>query len=138
MKDNTLANPNSFINYTFEEFRDYTLIVTSLLHGDCSTEHQSVVEAWIAVGLLDCATTPISVTLETIDGTDPCNKDLTANVANGSHCYSYIWFKEVGGNWQQITGQTGAIIPVTCNTRYKVEGAHLILSHNFFYNMFDC
>jgi hypothetical protein len=121
MEQNATVNNNqAATSYTFEEFRDYTIDAVIGLHGACSTEHESVVESWISVGLFDCAN--INISFEENDPTpaDPCDKELTAIVNNGSGCYNFEWFEIDNGNPinLNLTTQT---IPVTCNKVYRVK-----------------
>jgi hypothetical protein len=111
---------NPLQDYTFEDFRDFTINAVIDLHGACSPQHKSVVDAWVSVGLFDCAN--ISITFEENDPTpaDPCDKELTAKVNNGSGCYTYEWFEIDGANIinLNLTTQT---IPVVCNKVYRVK-----------------
>jgi Zn-dependent metalloprotease len=113
--------------FSFEDFRDLTLAGVIDFYGACSTEHQSVVEAWIAVGLLDCD--DLAVNLEVIANAAPCLPTLRANVENGTGCYTYAWYEDIGGNWQVLTGQNGNMISAPCNKAYKVEVTDNLLSN---------
>jgi Zn-dependent metalloprotease len=106
------------LQYSFEGFRDLSLQAVIGLYGECSSQHHEVVKAWIAVGLLDCDN--LDVVFVDTPTPDPCVKTLTAKIENGSGCYTYEWFKIVGGvdSALSINNHT---INVLCNNVYKVK-----------------
>ncbi|NJN77618.1 MAG: M4 family metallopeptidase [Saprospiraceae bacterium] len=106
--------------YTFEDFRDFTIQAAINLHGVCTNQHRSIVEAWVAVGLLDCAN--INISFEENDPTpaDPCDKELTAIVNNGSGCYNFEWFR-IDNGVEIPLNLNGVTIPVLCNNTYRVK-----------------
>jgi hypothetical protein len=120
MQQKAFSNQNAIQDYTFENFRDYTIDAVIDLHGACSNQHEFVVEAWVSVGLFDCAN--IDITFEENDPTpaDPCDKELTAKVNNGSGCYTFEWFEIDNGNLINLNLTTQKI-PVICNKVYRVK-----------------
>jgi len=107
------------LQYNFEDFRDLSLQAVISLYGECSSQHHEVVKAWIAVGLLKCSNLDI-IFVEDTPTPNPCVKTLTAKVENGSGCYTYEWFKIVGGVDSALS-INNSTIDVICNNVYKVK-----------------
>jgi len=122
-----LAKLDTTKQFSFEDFRDLTLAGVIDFYGACLTEHESVVDAWKAVGLLGCAN--LDVSLEVIADADPCLPTLRAIVENGTGCYTYVWYEDIGGSWQILAGQSGSMISAPCNKSYKVEVTDNLLSN---------
>ena len=75
---------------SFQQFRDYTIDAVIELYGECIFEHEQVVMAWKAVGLLDCDDIDYDgYMIDNGDGTSI----LGVNIANGSGCYGYEWLQ---------------------------------------------
>jgi len=88
MQQNAFNNGNVVQNYTFENFRDYTIDAVIDLHGVCSNQHESVVNSWISVGLLKCTNIDVAFEEVTVQPNNNCDKILTANVLNSSGCFT--------------------------------------------------
>jgi len=75
-------------NRDFEDVVNATIQVSIEEYSICSFEHEQIVEAWKAVGLLDCENLDVNnVITDNGDGTITIHLD----VINGSGCYGYEW-----------------------------------------------
>lgn len=113
--------------YTFEEFRDFSLSASSLIHGSCSQEHISVAEAWKAVGLITCDSFEVDFTVQP-NPADTCKPWMIVTMSGGSQCYNIQWYqKDNLSNWVPISTnyqfQAG-----DCGFEYRVSVSDTVLS----------
>jgi len=124
---NIKQSPDTVRRYNFEQFRDFSIeaVTTLSQFGTCSFEHEQLVNAWKAVGLIPCA---LDVNIARTETGENCAPILTAELSGGSGCYSYQWSILTNGIWIPVLGGTSNNIQALCPNQYKVVVQDIFLT----------
>lgn len=105
----------------FSETRKATLdAANNLFGGSCSTEWETVRQAWDAVGVYGDCELDVKTS---VSGTNmiPCDCDITIDdICGGSGNYTVTWYQEIGTSWQEV-GEEALQYNGDCDERYKAK-----------------